>query len=422
MIVGRGVWKLIVGTLRIFGALPVAVRLLLVNQLAGNTAFYMLIPFLADYLLDDIGLSAVTVGVVLGVRNFSQQGLYLVGGSTADRLGTRGVIVVGLAVRAVGFALFAAGGSLAVVLLAAVCTGFAGALFNPAVRAHIAHDSGTHRAEAFALFNVFGNVGSTLGPLLGIAMVALGFRITAVAAAGIFAVLAIGQLLVLPSRPVERATTSVLGDLGELVANRAFWAFAVALVGMFALQSQIYFVLTLQAQQAAGPAGAAPAVAALFIAETVVSILFQVRVTRLCGAVARGRAMALGLSVMGSAFLVPPLGVLLVPPVPAAQLATVVVAATVLAFGVMIAQPFVNELIPAFGPARLTGTYFGAFYLLAGLTTVTLTPLLGAVVDAGGDALAWGPGLLCAAVALGSAAAILRLHRRGAVPTPVVAG
>lgn len=416
-------------TLRIFGALPVAVRLLLVNQLAGNTGFYMLIPFLADYLLADIGLSAATVGVVLGVRNFSQQGLYLVGGSTADRLGARGVIVVGLAVRAAGFALFAIGGSLPVVLLAAVFTGFAGALFNPAVRAHIAHDSGPHRAEAFALFNVFGNVGSTLGPLLGIWMVALGFRITAVAAAGIFAALALAQLLVLPSRPVERSTRSVLGDLREVAANRAFWGFAVALVGMFALQSQIYFVLTLQAQQVAGPEGAAPAVASLFVAETVVSILFQVRVTRMCkAALARGPAMALGLSVMGLAFLVPPLGVLLVPAGPgdgvlaaATTLAPVIVAATVLAFGVMIAQPFVNELIPSFGSPRLTGTYFGAFYLLAGMATVTLTPLVGAVIDQDGDALGWGPGLLCAAAGLGSGAAIFLRHRRGAVPTPVEA-
>src|SRR5688500_16802762 len=138
-------------TLRIFRTLPVAVRLLLVNQLAGNTGFYMLIPFLADYLLDDIGLSAATVGAVLGIRNFSQQGLFLVGGSAADRLGARGVIIVGAAIRAVGFALFAVGGSLAVVLLAAALTGFAGALFNPAVRAYIAQDSGERRAEAFAL-------------------------------------------------------------------------------------------------------------------------------------------------------------------------------------------------------------------------------------------------------------------------------
>ncbi|MEV0291619.1 MFS transporter, partial [Kribbella sp. NPDC050820] len=409
---------------RVFRALPVAVRLLLVNQLAGNVGFYMLIPFLADYLLDDVGLSLATVGVVLAVRNLTQQGLFLVGGSAADRLGARGVIVVGILIRAVGFGLFAVGGSFLVVLLAAALTGFAGALFNPAVRAYIAADSGQRRAEAFALFNVFGNVGSMAGPVLGIWLMGLGFRPTAVIAAGIFATLTMAQFLVLPSRRAEPTVTSVIGDLREVVANRAFWAFALALVAMFALQSQIYFILTLQAQQVSGTRAAAPAVASLFVTETVVSIAFQVRITRrFARHPARGPAIALGLAVMGLAFLVPPTGASVLPSVPgdgplavATRLAPVLVAALVLATGIMIAQPFVNELIPSLGSRRLTGTYFGAFYLLAGLATICLTPLVGAAIAATGDALAWGPGLICATAGVASAAAILLLHRRGGIP------
>lgn len=409
---------------RTFQELTAAVRLLLVNQLAGNTGFYMLIPFLADYLLNDIGLSAATVGVVLGVRNLSQQGLFLVGGSAADRLGARGVIIVGAAIRAVGFGLFAVGGSFAVVLTAAALTGFAGALFNPAVRAYIAKDSEEHRPEAFALFNVFGNVGLMLGPVLGIGLVTFGFRITAVVAAGIFAALTLAQVLVLPRREVEPTQSSLAADLREVAANRGFRYFTLALVGMFALQSQVYFILTLQARQSTGPDGSTAAVAALFITGTVITIVFQVRVTQLCKRrLARGPAMALGLALMGLAFLAPPLGAL----VPASgdgalasatKLSPVLVAATVLALGVMVAQPFVNELIPGFGPPRLTGTYFGAFYMLAGLATAALTPLVGILVDAARDPLAWGPGLLCAAVGLACAALVLLLHRRGAVPTP----
>ncbi|MGH3916787.1 MAG: MFS transporter, partial [Pseudonocardiaceae bacterium] len=285
---------------------PLAVRLLLVNQFVGNTGFYLLIPFLSDYLLDDLGLSAAVVGVVLGVRNLSQQGLFLVGGSAADRLGARGVIITGLGIRAAGFGLFAIAESLPVVLLASVLTGFAGALFSPAVRAYLAQDAGDHRAEAFALFNVFGNVGMTAGPLLGIWLVQLGFPITAMAATGIFALLTLAQLAVLPARRVEPTTTTVLGDWAQVAANRRFWAFSCALMGMFALQSQVYFVLALQAEQVTGPRAEAVGIAALFTASTVVSILFQIRVTRSCQRVlARGQAMALGLSVMGLAFLAP---------------------------------------------------------------------------------------------------------------------
>lgn len=409
----RGLW-----------AFPLAVRLLLVNQLVGNTGFYLLIPFLSDYLLDDLGLSAAVVGVVLGVRNLSQQGLFLVGGSAADRLGARGVIIVGAAIRAAGFGLFAIAESLFVVLLASVLTGFAGALFNPAVRAYLAQDAGDRRAEAFALFNVFGNVGVTAGPLLGIWLVQLGFQLTAVVAAGIFTLLTFAQFAVLPARRVEPATTTVLGDWAEVAANRRFWAFTFALMGMFALQSQVYFVLALQAEQAAAPRAGAAGIAALFTASTVVSILFQVRVTRTCQRIlARGQAMALGLSVMGLAFLAPLVGTPLTravsgddPLAVAIRLSPVLAAAVLLSFGIMIAQPFVNELIPSFGDPRLTGTYFGAFYLMAGLVTVAVNPLVGAAIDAQGSALGWGPCLLCAGIGLVSGAAIILLHRSGTLP------
>ena len=59
---------------------PVAVQVLLVNQFGVNTGFYLLIPYLSGYLGHDLGMSAALVGVVLGVRNLSQQGLFLLGG------------------------------------------------------------------------------------------------------------------------------------------------------------------------------------------------------------------------------------------------------------------------------------------------------------------------------------------------------
>lgn len=412
-------------TLRLFRSFPLSVRLLLVNQLAGNTGFYMLMPFLAGYLLTDVRLSAAVVGVVLGVRNLSQQGLFLVGGAISDRLGARGVIIVGAAIRSLGFALFAVGGSLAVVLLAAVLTGFAGALFNPAVRAYLARDSAERAASAFALFNVFGNIGSAVGPLAGTVLVAMGFRLTAAVSAAIFAALTLAQLVLLPARPVPHADHGVLRDMRNLLAHRVFWCFAAALAGMFALQSQIYFTLTLQAQQVAGPYATA-AVAALFLVDTAVILLLQVRITQRFARGERGPAMALGMAVMGCAFIIPPLAA----PVMDAdgggavaatlRMLPILVAVVVLTVGVMIVQPFVNELIGGFGGARLTGTYFGAFYLVSGVVTVCLTALVGTAMDHGGGPLTWWPAALCAGIGLLAAVAVTALHRGGHLPATAV--
>ena len=53
-------------------------------------------------------MAAWAVGLVLRVRNFSQQGMFIVGGTLADRLGYKPLIVAGcLAHRRFGLLVFA---------------------------------------------------------------------------------------------------------------------------------------------------------------------------------------------------------------------------------------------------------------------------------------------------------------------------
>jgi MFS family permease len=388
-------------TLRSLRAFPLPVRLLLVNQFGVNTGFYLLIPYLATYLGGGLGMSAAMIGVILGVRTLSQQGLFLLGGTAADRLGPRRVIVAGCALRAVGFGLFAAGESVVVLLAASVLSGLAGALFNPAVRAYIAVEAAEDaRAEAFALFNVFGQAGALTGPVLGSALLLWDFRIAALVAAGIFLVLTIAQAVVLPARPVPVHRGTVLGDWRECLANRRFIAFTLALTGMFALQNQLYLVLPLQAQRATG---SAVGVALIFLVSTVATLLFQVRITRVLSArMARGQAIALGLAIMGVGFVATALADGIVP---------VLVATLLLSAGVMMAHPFVYELIPSFGRDDLAGTYFGMFYLASGVVAAVANAAIGWTIGAAD----WLASPLCVAIGLTSAAGVFWLHRRGAL-------
>ncbi|MFF5724779.1 MFS transporter [[Kitasatospora] papulosa] len=402
---------------------PLAIRLLLVNQLGVNTGFYLLVPYLATHLGDDLGMSAAVVGVVLGVRNLSQQGLFLIGGSAADRLGARGVIIAGCAIRTVGFALFALGDGLLVLLAASVLSGLAGALFNPAVRTYLAQEAGERRAEAFALFNVFATTGALIGPLLGSALLLVDFRASALTAAGIFALLTVAQALVLPARQVPPATGSVTADWREAVGNRAFLAFALAMVGMFTLENQLYLLLPAGARHATGWDGAAGLV---FLVGTIAGIAFQLRITRaLSRRGTRGRWIAAGLVLMGLAFVPPMLvagtGTPPAGPVDATLRALPVLAgALLLHLGVMVAQPFVMELIPGFGRQELTGTYFGIFYAVSGIAAAVGNAAVGRAMDAapdgGGGPAALLPWACCLAAGLVSAGAVTWLHRNGTLP------
>ncbi|GAA4792598.1 MFS transporter [Streptomyces ziwulingensis] len=400
---------------------PLAVQLLLVNQLGVNTGFYLLVPYLATHLTENLGLSAALVGIVLGVRNLSQQGLFLIGGSASDRLGARGVIIAGCALRTLGFALFALGDDLPVLLAASVLSGLAGALFNPAVRTYLAQEADTRRAEAFALFQVFATAGALIGPLLGSALLLVGFRASALTAAGIFALLTVAQALVLPARKATPHGSTVLADWREVLGNRAFLAFALAMAGLFTLENQLYLLLPAGARQATGWDGAAGLV---LLVATLAGLTFQLRLTRaLAPRGDRVRWIATGLGLMALAFLPPALvadvsGAPDGPADAALRVLPVLLGALLLHLGVMVAQPFVLELIPGFGRPELTGTRFGIFYAVSGVAAALGNAAVGWAMDTGERGGAgWLPWAGCALCGLASALGVARLRRRGSLPT-----
>ncbi|GAA4862777.1 MFS transporter [Saccharopolyspora rosea] len=414
-------------TWRLIRGFPVAVQVLLVNQLGVNTGFYLLIPYLSGYLGHDLGLSAAVVGVVLGVRNLCQQGLFLLGGTAADRLGARGVIIAGCALRTVGFGLFAVGTGLPVLLLASVLSGLAGALFNPAVRAYLAQEAADRRAEAFSLFNVFANTGALVGPLLGSALLAVGFRMSAVAAAVVFALLTAAQIAVLPVRRVPRPETTVFADWRTVLTDRRFLAFTAALTGLFALQNQLYLVLPMHAERFTGSSSG---VAAIFLVSTAASLALQVRMTRrLQHRWSRGRSIALGLVLAGLAFAVLAVAAAVVPDAPptgpeaVVRMVPVLITTALLALGLMIAQPFVYELISSYGPDGLSGTYFGVFYLVSGVAVAAGNAAIGWVSDVAAHRWPWLPAALCVLIGLSSALGVHALRRSGGVgPRPSTTG
>ncbi|MFE2327880.1 MFS transporter [Streptomyces sp. NPDC059385] len=404
-------------TLAAVRGFPPAVRLLLVNQFGVNTGFYLLVPYLAGHLTDDLGMSAAAVGLVLGLRNLSQQGLFLIGGSAADRLGARGVIITGCGLRTLGFSLFALGDALPVLIAASLLSGLAGALFNPAVRTYVAQEAGDRKAEAFALFNVFATAGALTGPLLGGLLLLGGFRAAALTAAAVFALLTVAQAAVLPARAVPRPAGSVLGDWREVAGNRRFVAFALAMVGMYGMESQLYLLLPHAARQATGRSGA---VGLVFVVGTLAGLTVQLRLTRGLAARGgrRGRWIGAGLALGGLGF-VPPMAVAGAAGTDVARLLPVLAGVLLLYLGLMTAQPFVMELVPAFGRAELTGTLYGLFHAVSGVAAAVTGAAVGWAMDSatsGGPA--WLPYACCTALGLTSAAAVTLLHRRRSLPDP----
>src|SRR3712207_3301214 len=96
-------------TLTSFRSFGRPVQVAIVNVLVNNVGFYMLVPFLAGYMANGLGLALWIVGLVLGIRVLTQEGMSLIGGSIGDRLGYKSAIVAGSVLRTVAFALFGFG-------------------------------------------------------------------------------------------------------------------------------------------------------------------------------------------------------------------------------------------------------------------------------------------------------------------------
>lgn len=393
-----------------------SVQLLLANQFTINLGFYMLMPYLAQHLAGTVGLAGWLVGLVLGVRNFSQQGMFLLGGTLADRWGYKPLIVAGCLLRTVGFAALGLVNSLPALLVASAATGLAGALFNPAVRAYLARDAGERRVEAFALFNVFYQAGILLGPLVGMVLTGFDFRITCLTAAGVFAVLSIVQIRSLPARTALDSTAddraSVLSQWRSILANRPFLLFSGAMIGSYVLSFQVYLALPLEVRRTGGEGTVGTAgVALLFAASGIATIFGQTRVTAWCRRrLPSGHALALGLLTMAAAFL--PLLLAVAIPVPEAgpgrwALAVLppTACALLLALGTMIAYPFEMDTIVTLAGDRLVATHYGLYNTICGIGITAGNLLTGAALDAsraaGLSALPWIAllllGLLCAA-------------------------
>ncbi|WP_405961247.1 MFS transporter [Streptomyces sp. NBC_00024] len=395
---------------------PPAARLLMANQFAINLAFYMLMPYLAAHLSGGLGLAAWAVGLVLGVRNFSQQGMFLIGGTLADRFGYKAPIMAGCLLRTVGFGLLGWVDNLPALVVASAATGFAGALFNPAVRAYLAAEAGERRVDAFATFNVYYQAGMLLGPLVGLALLASDFRLVCTVAAAIFAVLTVLQWRALPARHTERADTAsgpggVLAQWRTVVANRPFLLFATAMIGSYVLTFQVYLALPLAATNALGPKGNW-ATSGLFMLSATVAVLGQLHLT---GWAKRrwspAQALVRGLAAMGLAFL--PLA--LTPPgADAAVLTALAAAVTLLAAGSAVVYPFEMDTVVTLSGNHLVATHYGLYNTVSGLGITLGNLATGALWDVAErhDAL-WLTWCTLTATGLVCAASVAALARSG---------
>ncbi|MFC8706029.1 MFS transporter [Streptomyces anulatus] len=381
-------------------------RLLTVTQFAFNIGFYAVLPYLATHLGSGLGMAGWLVGLVLGLRTFSQQGLFVVGGALTDRYGPRPVVLAGCALRITGFGWLAVAGSTVTVIAAVLLIGFAAALFSPAVESEAAReavrherDTGTPRAHVLALFSAAGQAGAFIGPLLGSLLLLLGggFRAACLAGAVVFVGVLAGHARLMPradpvrkrerererergldrtpaSDTVTRTAQRGRSSWRAVFTNRPFLLLCLAYSGYLVSYNQLYLSLPVEVERATG-SGAA--LGWLFALSSLLVVVAQVPLTRFSAhRIAPRTALVTGLAVVAAGFAAVPL----TPAGPGGLLpgAALVV---LLTLGQMLLVPAARGLVPDLVDDRQLGLATGALSSVSGIAVLVGSAATGALLD-----------------------------------------
>lgn len=357
---------------------------LLGSQFVFNIGFYAVVPFLAIFLRDEMLLSGGLIGLILGLRTFSQQGMFIVGGALSDRFGAKVIILSGCIVRVSGYLLLAFGESLWPIILGACLTGIGGALFSPSIEALLAK-AGTHseakgkrsRAEWFALFAVCGELGAVLGPVAGALLTGLGFRQVALAGAGVFVIALVVLYFCLPAAG-RRSQTLKIVPWWTTFRQPRFVAFIIAYSSWLLSYNQLYLALPVEIQRSGG---SEKDLGPLFMLASVLIITLQLPLARFARRVGAVRILPVGFLLLSAAFASVAMFAPTAPPEGWLRLLPSVCFVTLLTLGQMLLVPSAKDLIPRFAEESTLGAHYGALATAGGIAVLAGNLVFGNLLD-----------------------------------------
>lgn len=313
--------------------------------------FFMVVPLIGVHFVNDLGWAASSIGLILAVRQFGQQGLTVFGGALADKFGVRGLILAGLLLRALGFTAMGFATDFAALLLANMIAALGGALFEAPRNAAIAALTQDHnRARFYALGGVVGNLGMTIGPLVGTLLFKTSFTTVALVSAGCYALTLLLTSLFLPNVRTSSGNNSnnPLGGLGVVFKDSRFVQFTVFLMGYWLMWAQFSIAISLAVVAVSHNKDA---ISWVYTLNAGMSVLLQYPVSRfLADKLKPLLAVVIGISLMALG-----IGSLIFATSTVLFLSSV----ALFSFGGLLAAPNVQTTAAQLANPKLLGSYFG---------------------------------------------------------------
>lgn len=203
---------------------------LLVDNLLVVLGFFVVFPLISIRFVEQLGWAGIVVGFALGLRQLVQQGLGIFGGAIADRFGAKPMIVIGMFLRAGGFALMAMADEPWILWLSCILSAIGGTLFDPPRTALVIKLTRPYeRGRFYSLLLMQDSAGAVLGALLGSWLLIYDFHLVCWVGAAIFIITALCNAWLLPAYRISTTRTPVKEGLTRVLSDKRFSRYVLTL-------------------------------------------------------------------------------------------------------------------------------------------------------------------------------------------------
>lgn len=358
---------------------PVAVHGLLFFLLITRFSYFMAWPFISVIMTQNYHMSPIAIGLAMTSGALFSAVLGMYGGHISDRLGRRGILLLGCLLSTAGYITLAEASGIALFIAGLMIIGVSFAWIDPPMRALISDLLGDRRRRAVALQLRYYliNIAAVCGPLVGIVFGLTSqkgtFLITGLSYLPFF----IYVLLFIPAGNMLNNASSTgempvkLHQVTAIIARDKIYIAALMCSILCSIVFIHYEAVLPQYILSLSSDAAIKLITSILVTNACTVLIFQTFITRFLTSVTLPKRILLG----GFIFALSQVAFF---GIRSAEMWPWLMATAVFSIGEAILMPNLNILLDQLAPAKYRGAYLGASML----TTLGIAtgPLIGGVM------------------------------------------
>lgn len=250
---------------------------LIIDNMFIVVGFYAVFPLISIYFVERLGWAAFLVGLALGLRQFIQQGLGIIGGAFADKLGAKPMIVSGLLMRTVSFIIMSIANTPILLCISCILSALGGTLFDPPRTALVIKLVRPWELSKFySILMLEDSICAIIGITLGTWLLEYNFKLVCLTGAVLFFIAGIFNAWRLPAYKISSSHLSLSDGIKTVLKNHRFVLYVITLTGYYILSAQVMLMLPIRIHEISGQLSY---IKWMYIIESILSLLLIIPIT-----------------------------------------------------------------------------------------------------------------------------------------------